>query len=74
MGRNEMKDTVIYRVPGMHCGHCKAAVSEELSAVSGVEAVEVDLDTKLVVIRGERLDDATLRAAIDEAGYEAEAA
>jgi copper chaperone CopZ len=33
-----------------------------------------DLDTKLVVIRGERLDDATLRAAIDEAGYEAEAA
>ncbi len=70
----EMSDPVTYRVPGMHCGHCKAAVSEELSAVAGVEAVEVDLDTKLVVIRGERLGDATLRAAIDEAGYEAEAA
>jgi copper chaperone len=66
-----MSETVTYRVPGMHCGHCEAAVSEELAAVEGVESVDVDLGTKLVVVRGERLDDATLRAAIDEAGYEA---
>jgi copper chaperone len=71
---DEMSDTVTYRVPGMHCGHCEAAVRGELSAVGGVESVEVDLDTKLVVVRGADLDDATLRAAIDEAGYEAEAA
>jgi copper chaperone CopZ len=38
-----------------------------------VETVDVDLDTKLVVVRGQGLEDATLRAAIDEAGYEAEA-
>lgn len=69
-----MNETVTYRVPGMHCGHCKAAVSEELCAVDGVEAVDVDLDTKLVVVRGQGLEDAKLRAAIDEAGYEAEAA
>jgi copper chaperone CopZ len=69
-----MNETVSYRVPGMHCGHCKAAVSEELSAVDGVEAVDVDLDTKLVVVRGQGLEDAKLRAAIDEAGYEPEAA
>ena len=66
-----MSETVTYTVPGMHCGHCKAAVSEELAAVEGVEAVDVDLETKLVIVRGERLDDARLRAAIDEAGYEA---
>jgi copper chaperone CopZ len=60
-----------YRVPDMHCGHCRASVTEEVSAVEGVEAVEVDLDAKLVVVRGEALDDAKLRAAIDEAGYEA---
>jgi copper chaperone CopZ len=60
-----------FRVPGMHCGHCKASVTEEVAAVEGVEAVEVDLETKLVVVRGEGLDDAKLRAAIDEAGYEA---
>ncbi len=62
---------ISYSVPGMHCGHCKASVSEEVSAVEGVEAVEVDLDTKLVVVQGEGLDDAKLRAAIEDAGYEA---
>jgi copper chaperone CopZ len=45
-------------------------VSEELEAVAGVDSVEVDLDTKLVVVRGEGLEDARLRAAIEEAGYE----
>jgi len=62
---------VTYRVPEMSCGHCKQAVSQELLAVDGVESVEVDLDTKLVVVQGNGLDDAQLRTAIEEAGYEA---
>lgn len=66
-----MSETVSYTVPGMHCGHCKQAVSEELTAVDGVEQVGVDLETKLVTVSGIGLDDAKLRAAIDEAGYEA---
>ena len=61
-----------YSVPDMSCGHCKQAVSTELQAVDGVESVDVDLETKLVTVRGRDLDDAALRAAIDEAGYEAE--
>ena len=65
-----MSETVTYSVPGMTCGHCKAAVTEELTGVAGVEAVAVDLDAKLVEITGHDLDDAALRAAIDEAGYE----
>jgi copper chaperone len=64
-------ETVTYTVPGMHCGHCEQAVSEELSAVEGVDSVDVDLETKLVTVVGSGLDDAALRAAIDEAGYEA---
>jgi copper chaperone len=64
-------ETISYTVPGMHCGHCKAAVEEELTAVDGVEAVDVELDTKIVLVRGGGLDDAKLRAAIEEAGYEA---
>ena len=64
-------ETISYTVPGMHCGHCEASVTEELSQVTGVEEVEVDLDTKLVLVRGVGLDDATLREAIREAGYEA---
>src|SRR5262249_10641667 len=72
-GREErpMSETVSYTVPGMHCGHCEHAVTEELESVQGVESVDVDLDTKVVTVIGRSLDDATLRAAIDEAGYEA---
>lgn len=60
-----------YTVTGMSCGHCKAAVTEEVEQVTGVEGVDVDLDTKLVVVRGENLSDDAVRAAIREAGYEA---
>ena len=63
--------TLEYTVAGMSCDHCKAAVTEELLAVGGVASVDVDLDTKRIVVRGQDLDDAAIRAAIDEAGYEA---
>jgi copper chaperone CopZ len=66
-----MSQTVTYTVPGMTCGHCKKAVTDELTGVAGVSGVDVDLDTKLVVVQGDGLDDAALRAAIVEAGYEA---
>jgi copper chaperone CopZ len=60
-----------YTVAGMTCDHCKAAVTEELEQVGGVTAVEVDLSTKLVFVRGEGVSDDAVRAAIVEAGYEA---
>ena len=65
-------ETRAYSVPGMHCAHCESAVTEEVSGVAGVAAVDVDLETKLVTVRGDGLDDAALMAAIDEAGYDAE--
>jgi copper chaperone CopZ len=71
-GVRNVSETVVYRVPGMTCEHCKSAVVEELSALPGVECVAVDLDAKLVEVTGRSLEDAALRAAIDEAGYEAE--
>lgn len=66
-----MSQSMTYRVPGMHCGHCKQAVSEELVAVSGVEAVDVDLESKTVTVRGASLSEGALRAAIEAAGYQA---
>lgn len=66
-----MAETMTYTVAGMTCEHCRHAVSSEISAVSGVSDVEVDLDTKLVTVTGDGLDDRQLRAAIEEAGYEA---
>jgi len=62
---------MVYTVPGMSCGHCEQAVSGEVAAVRGVQSVDVDLDAKLVTVRGEQFDDAAIRTAIEEAGYEA---
>ena len=66
-----MSETLSYNVPAIHCNHCAASIKEEVAAVDGVEAVDVDLEGKVVTIHGAALDDAALRAAIEEAGYEA---
>jgi copper chaperone CopZ len=66
-----MSETITYSVPGMFCDHCVTAVQDEVSAVAGVEGVQVDLEMKLVVVRGAALADDAIRAAIEEAGYEA---
>jgi copper chaperone len=62
--------TTSYSVPDVSCSHCRAAIAREVSAVSGVETVEVDLDTKIVTVGGDPLDTAAIAAAIDAAGYE----
>ena len=66
-----MSEVVTYTVPAIHCAHCAMSIREEVSEVEGVEDVDVDLDTKVVTIHGSSLDDTALRAAIEEAGYEA---
>ena len=66
-----MSETVTYSVPAIHCAHCAMSIREEVSEVEGVEDVAVDIDTKLVTVSGHELDDTALRAAIEEAGYEA---
>jgi copper ion binding protein len=63
-----------YRVEGMSCEHCRAAVSSEVGRVAGVRTVAVDLDTKLVRVEGTDVDGEAVVAAIDEAGYDAEPA
>ncbi|CAG4920506.1 MULTISPECIES: heavy-metal-associated domain-containing protein [Acidithrix] len=65
-------ETKSYKVEGMTCGHCVAAVKGEIDKVAGVSQVDVDLETKLVVVSGEKLDDAEIFNAVDEAGYEAQ--
>ena len=66
-----MSETITYDVPAIHCGHCAAAIEHEVSSVAGVDRVEVDLDAKVVTVRGDALSDEALREAIEEAGYEA---
>jgi copper chaperone len=63
--------TLIYRVDGMSCEHCVVAVTGEVGDVAGVQAVDVDLATKLVRVSGAGIDETAVVAAIDEAGYDA---
>ena len=67
-----MNDTssVTFSVPGMTCGHCEAAIKQEVGAVAGVDGVDVNLETKDVVVTGTSLDRDALVAAIDEAGFD----
>jgi copper chaperone CopZ len=61
---------ITYSVPDISCGHCAAAITTELQTVPGVEAIEVDVKSRTVTIRGRLLDEAAIVAAIDAAGYE----
>jgi copper chaperone len=63
-----------YLVDGMSCEHCRVAVTEEVEKVPGVASVDVDLTAKLVRVTGTGVEDRSVVAAIDEAGYDAVAA
>ena len=59
-------------IEGMSCQHCVHHVKEALGELEGVKAVRVSLDTKSAEIESDgEVEDAKIRAAIDEAGYEA---
>ncbi|MCW3812852.1 heavy-metal-associated domain-containing protein [Micromonospora sp. DR5-3] len=63
--------TQTYAVTGMTCEHCVRAVTEELSALPGVEEVRVDLTAGTATLTSvEALPVETVRAAVEEAGYE----
>jgi len=63
-----------FLVSGMTCSHCVSSVTEELSAIDGVENVVVELNvggaSKVTVASSAALDREAVHAAIDEAGYE----
>ena len=66
-----MAVTSNYTVKGMTCSHCVQSVTTELSALPGVADVQVDLASGGVTVTSEApLDDAAVREAVDEAGYE----
>ena len=66
-----MSQTAEYTVSGMTCGHCVASVTEEVQEIAGVSAVEVVLETgALTVTSDQPVDDAAVKAAVEEAGYQ----
>jgi len=59
----------IYSVTGMTCDHCRRAVESGVGGVPGVISVAADVATGAVRVEGDT-DDAAVRAAIVDAGYE----
>ena len=58
-------------VTGMTCGHCVASVTEEVQELPGVTDVVVDLASgSLTVTSAEPLDEAVVRTAVADAGYQ----
>jgi copper chaperone len=71
-----MSSTITTTLPinGMTCGHCIQAVTSELTQLEGVHDVAVELvpdgTSRVTVTSTAPLDDATVREAIHEAGYD----
>ncbi len=65
-----MPATHRYSVPDISCGHCVAAIETEVRKIEGVTSVHVDLDAKLVTVDAPPNLDASIRQAIDDAGYD----
>ncbi len=58
-----------YEVTGMSCDNCVSHVTKAISAIPGVQSVDVILKTGRLTVTAESIDDASITAAIDEAGY-----
>ncbi|EFC82680.1 heavy-metal-associated domain-containing protein [Parafrankia sp. EUN1f] len=59
-----------YNVTGMTCGHCAAAVSEEISQLPAVSSVDIEVASGRVIVTSTgEIDDAAVGAAVAEAGY-----
>ncbi len=66
-----MTTTATYAVTGMSCQHCVDAVTAEVGRISGVEQVQIDLPSGTVTVTSDApLALETVRAAVDEAGYD----
>ncbi len=61
--------TSTYEVAGMTCEHCVRSVTEEVSDVPGVSAVDIDLAGGRLTVTGDA-EDSAVRAAVVEAGYQ----
>ena len=66
-----MSETTTYTVAGMTCAHCVTSVTEEVSAIPGVDHVQVDLASGSVAVTSNQPVSAeAVKAAVEDAGYQ----
>jgi copper chaperone len=67
---NTIEQTVV-TAPDISCAHCVAAITSAVSAISGVDSVEVDIPSKRVTIGHQpgAVDMAEVARIMDDEGY-----
>jgi len=66
-------ETVTFKVTGMTCMGCVSSVKRVLTGLDGVKTVDVSLDQAQAIVQydGGKATPAQLKAAIEDAGFEA---
>jgi uncharacterized protein len=68
---NDMTEKTV-KVSGMTCNHCKANVHNNLSAIAGIENIEIDLESGKVKMTGEDIDLEEVKSKVESIGYQYE--
>ena len=62
-----------FSVPEIVCGGCASSIKNALGKVSGINKVEVDINTKIVTVEhNEKISREKLADVLDNAGFTAE--
>jgi mercuric ion binding protein len=70
---NAVKKTVKFKCEEMTCSGCKSKITSSVKSLKGIKAIDIDLETKMVVVTYDDKKTTTdaIKTAIAEAGYEA---
>lgn len=63
-----MKRTIA--IEGMSCGHCTGRVQKALSALDGVNVLEVSVDQKHAIVEVDQVSDELLKETVEDSGYD----
>jgi uncharacterized protein len=67
--KSDMNEKTV-KVSGMTCNHCKTNVHNNLSAIAGIENIEIDLESGKVKMTGEDIDLEKVKSKVESIGYE----
>ncbi len=71
LSENKENNTMKITVKGMMCGHCEGHVKKALEAIDGITRATASHEENLVTIETSKtVDEALIKAAVEEAGYE----
>lgn len=66
-----MSETLQIQARNIKCGGCASTIENGLQELPGIEQIEVAIDTGMVTIQGQAMDEAAIRNKLAELGYPA---